>query len=125
MAMNWILLSGVFFDLTQFNFHGLLFSQKKEDHPHHQNQNHRQDEYNNVSKEVHDVKTTAKGARQKALALEAGGAALWALRLEAKTHPTTLICCLKPLTSNLQHLFCQLNTSFVPLRQTEELVQIV
>jgi hypothetical protein len=29
--MNWIgggiLLSGVFFDLTQFNFHGLLFSQ--------------------------------------------------------------------------------------------------
>jgi hypothetical protein len=35
-----ILLSGVFFDLTQFNFHGLLFSQKKEDHPHHQDQNH-------------------------------------------------------------------------------------
>jgi hypothetical protein len=51
-----ILLSGVFFDLTQFNFHGLLFSQKKEDHPHHQDQNHCQGEYNYVSKEVHHVK---------------------------------------------------------------------
>ena len=35
-----ILLSRVFFDLTQFNFNGLLFSHKKEDHPHHQDQNH-------------------------------------------------------------------------------------
>ena len=54
---NWIgggiLLSGVFFDLTQFNFHGLLFSQKKEDHPHHQDQNHYEGEYKDVSKEVH------------------------------------------------------------------------
>jgi hypothetical protein len=51
-----ILLSGVFFDLTQFNFHGLLFSQKKEDHPHHQGQNHYQGEHNYVSKEVHHAK---------------------------------------------------------------------
>jgi hypothetical protein len=64
--MNWILLSGVFFDLTQFDFHGLLFSQEKEDHPHHQDQNHCQGEYNDVSKEVHDVKTSVKGLRQKA-----------------------------------------------------------
>lgn len=49
---RWDLLSGVFFDLTQFNFHGLLFSQKKEDHPHHQNQNHHQGEYKEVSEEV-------------------------------------------------------------------------
>ena len=54
--LNWfgggILLSGVFFDLTQFNFHGLLFSQKKEDHPHHQDQNHYKSEYKDVSEEV-------------------------------------------------------------------------
>jgi hypothetical protein len=66
---NWIgggiLLSGVFFDLTQFNFHGLLFSQKKEDHPHHQDQNHYKSEYNYVSKKVHHVKTSASGSRHK------------------------------------------------------------
>jgi hypothetical protein len=59
MEKNWIgdgiLLSGVFFDLTQFNFHGLLFSQKKEDHPHHQDQHHCQGEYNYVSKEIHEI----------------------------------------------------------------------
>jgi hypothetical protein len=75
--MNWIgggiLLSGVFFDLTQFNFHGLLFPQKKEDHPHHQDQNHYKSDYNYVSKEVHHVKTSASGSRPKALALEVGG----------------------------------------------------
>ncbi len=86
MEKNWIgggiLLSGVFFDLTQFNFHGLLFSQKKEDHPHHQDQNHYKGEYNYVSKEVHHVKTSASGSRHKALALEVGGALRF--RLEAK-----------------------------------------
>ena len=59
-----ILLSSVFFDLTQFNFHGLLFSQQKEDHSHHQDQNHYQGEYNYVSKKVSHVKTWAKGSRQ-------------------------------------------------------------
>ena len=67
---NWIgggvLLSGVFFDLTQFNFHGLLFSYKKEDHAHYQDQNHYQGEYNYVSKEIHYVKTQASGSRHKA-----------------------------------------------------------
>ncbi len=74
LELSWIgggiLLSGVFFDLSQFNFHGLLFPQKKEDHPHHQDQNHYHGEYNYVSKEVHHVKTSASGSRHKALALE-------------------------------------------------------
>jgi len=61
-----ILLSGVFFDLTQFNFHGLFFPQKEEDHPHHQDQNHYHRECNYVSKEIHHVKTSASGSRHKA-----------------------------------------------------------
>jgi hypothetical protein len=73
-----ILLSSVFFDLTQFNFHGLLFSQKKEDHPHHQDQNHYKSEYNYVSKEVHHVKTSASGSRHKVQA--------WRWRFEATNH---------------------------------------
>jgi hypothetical protein len=42
-----------FFNLSQFNFHGLFFSNQEKNYPHQQNQNHPKRSKKYVSKNVH------------------------------------------------------------------------